>query len=64
MRNPLKLDPGTKMLDLSFDDEGKSPILDVEGGDGDRQIEALWQYMRELGTPPGKLDALALSDRR
>lgn len=45
MRNPLRLDPATKMPAF-FDEEGKSPYADVLGGDADPQIDAIWQYLR------------------
>ncbi len=55
VRQPQAIDPATKMP-LYFDEEGKSPLTEIYGGDGARQIEALWQYIR-LGdkmTPPPK----------
>ena len=44
-RNPLGIDPQTKMP-MYFDDEGNSPITDVLGGNGDAQIDAVWHYLR------------------
>lgn len=44
-RNPLSIDPQTKMP-MYFDDEGASPLTDVFGGNGDAQIEAVWHYLR------------------
>lgn len=53
VRNPLAYDPTTKMP-VYFDAEGRSPITDVYEGDGTKQIEALWQYIRlgEKMPPP------------
>jgi mono/diheme cytochrome c family protein len=54
VRNPLAIDPTTKMP-VYFDEEGKSPLPDVFGGDGEKQIEAIRQYVRqgEKMQPPG-----------
>ncbi len=51
VRNPQNIDPQTKMP--VYFDEGKSPLTDILEGDGEKQIEAIWQYLR-LGTrmPP------------
>jgi mono/diheme cytochrome c family protein len=45
--NPLKVDPHTKMP-VYFDEDGKSPLASVLGGDASQQIEALWQYLRTV----------------
>jgi mono/diheme cytochrome c family protein len=45
LRNPPLVDPQTKMP-AYFDEEGRSPITDVYEGDGLKQIDALWQYVR------------------
>ena len=45
LRNPLRVDPTTKMP-VYFDEEGKSPLADLLGGDADQQLDALWQYVR------------------
>lgn len=45
MLNPLLIDPGTKMPRY-FDDQDASPLTEVYGGDGARQIHAIWQYLR------------------
>jgi mono/diheme cytochrome c family protein len=45
LRNPLRIDPITKMP-VYFDNEGKSPLADIYEGDGTKQIEAIWQYIR------------------
>jgi mono/diheme cytochrome c family protein len=54
--NPLAIDPSTKMP-VFFDNEGKSQLTDVYDGDGYKQIEAIWQYLR-LGDkmPPPPLE--------
>ena len=55
VRNPPRMDPNTKMP-VYFDDEGKSPLAEILGGDAARQIDALWNYIR-LGKdipPPGQ----------
>ena len=43
--NPLRIDPATKMP-VYFDSEGKSPLVDYYSGDAEKQIEAIWQYIR------------------
>lgn len=45
LRNPLRIDRTTKMP-VYFDNEGKSPLAEVYEGDGTKQIEAIWQYIR------------------
>lgn len=45
MLNPLAVDPATKMP-VYFDEDGRSPLIDVFDGDADQQIEALWHYLR------------------
>ncbi|MEQ2009740.1 MAG: hypothetical protein ABMA26_23390 [Limisphaerales bacterium] len=52
-RNPLRIEPQTKMP-VYFQDDGSSPLPDVLGGDTSRQLDAFWQFFR-LGdkmTPP------------
>jgi mono/diheme cytochrome c family protein len=44
LRNPLAIDPQTKMP--SYFEDGKSPLTDVLEGDAEKQITALWQYLR------------------
>lgn len=44
MRHPLGIDPQTKMP--VYFDEGKSPLIEVLGGDAEQQITAIWQYLR------------------
>lgn len=55
VRNPLAIDPVSKMP-VFFDEELRSPLTDFYDGDGARQIEALWQYLRlgdKMPPPPG-----------
>lgn len=53
LRAPTSIDPQTKMP--MYFDEGKSPLADVLDGDGEKQISAVWEYLR-LGDkmPPPK----------
>lgn len=46
VRNPQLIDATTKMP-VYFDEEGKSPLADVYGGDAEKQIEAIRQYIRQ-----------------
>ena len=53
MRNPLRIEPQTKMP-VYFQEDGSSPLPDVLGGDTVKQLDAFWQFFR-LGdkvTPP------------
>ncbi|MAE31239.1 MAG: hypothetical protein CMO43_06550 [Verrucomicrobiales bacterium] len=43
MRNPLRIDPQTKMP--AYFNQGRSALFDVLDGDADRQIEALYHYI-------------------
>lgn len=43
-RNPLKLDPNTKMPAFERDD-GKTTITTAYDGDARKQFEAIWQYL-------------------
>ncbi|MDB6053988.1 MAG: hypothetical protein JWN25_1511 [Verrucomicrobiales bacterium] len=45
IRSPTSIDPTSKMP-VYFDDEGKSPLADVYGGSGEKQVNALWEYIR------------------
>ena len=45
LRNPPLVDSMTKMP-VYFDDEGKSPLVDVLDGSADRQISAIWDYLQ------------------
>jgi hypothetical protein len=44
LRNPLAIDPQTKMP--AYFEDGKSALTDYYGGDGEKQINALYQYIR------------------
>jgi len=44
MRNPLAIDPQTKMP--VYFEEGKSPLTEIFDGDAEKQITAVWHYMR------------------
>ncbi len=54
LRSPASIDPQTKMP-LYFDG-GKSQLTDILDGDAEKQIDALWQYLRlgEKMPPPGR----------
>ena len=43
-RNPQSIDPQSKMP--MYFDEGKSPFTEIYDGYADRQIHAMWQYLR------------------
>jgi mono/diheme cytochrome c family protein len=45
VRSPQLIDPISKMPTY-FDEEGKSPLTDVYNGDAEKQIDAIWQYVR------------------
>ena len=45
LRNPVSLDPNSKMP-AYFDEDGKSALGDVLEGDGPKTIRALWEYIR------------------
>ena len=45
MRNPLAIDPQSKMPAF-FNEEGQSALTDYYGGDAEKQINALYEYMR------------------
>jgi hypothetical protein len=42
--SPTTIDPQTKMP--VYFDEGKSPLTDVLEGNADKQINAIWHYIR------------------
>jgi mono/diheme cytochrome c family protein len=44
MRNPLAIDPQTKMP--VYFEEGKSPLTEILDGDAEKQIAAMWHYLR------------------
>jgi mono/diheme cytochrome c family protein len=45
LRAPLSVDPQTKMP--TYFEDGRSPITDVLEGDGERQIQGIWHYLRQ-----------------
>ena len=45
LRNPVSIDPNSKMP-AYFDEEGRSALSEVLGGDGPKTIRALWEYLR------------------
>jgi mono/diheme cytochrome c family protein len=51
-RAPTSIDPQTKMP--IYFDEGKSPLTDVLDGDAEKQISAVWEYLklRDQMPPP------------
>ena len=53
VRNPLSIDPSTKMP-VYFSTDDKSPLADVLDGDGPKTREAFWNYFRlgEKMPPP------------
>lgn len=54
VRNPLRIDPITKMP-AYFDSEGHSQLVDFYNGDAEKQIDAIWQYVRlgdQMPPPP------------
>jgi hypothetical protein len=50
MRNPLAIDPQTKMP--AYFEDGKSALTDYYEGDGEKQINALYQHIRLGGKMP------------
>lgn len=44
LRSPTTIDPQTKMP--VYFDEGKSPLADLLEGSADKQIDAIWNYIR------------------
>lgn len=47
MRDPLRIDPGTKMPRYA-DANGKTGLVDRFGGDAEQQFAAIWQHLVEL----------------
>ena len=45
MRLPASVDPQTKMPAF-WDDSGKSPLAEILDGDSEKQINAVWHYLR------------------
>lgn len=58
MRQPMAIDPQTKMP-AYFDEDGKSPLAEVFGGDAVKQLDAIWEYLRqgESMAPPSNAAA-------
>ena len=54
LMNPLRVEPTTKMP-VYFDEEGKSQLGDILEGSAAKQIDAIWQYLRQGDKiqPPG-----------
>ena len=46
LRAPTMIDASSKMP-VYFDEEGKSPLTEVLGGDGPKTIQAVWEYLRQ-----------------
>lgn len=58
MRNPMAIDPVSKMP-VFFDEQLQSVLTEVYEGDGAKQIEALWQYLRSgTNMPPPEVAPL------
>lgn len=57
MRNPLSIDPQTKMP--VYFEEGKSPLTEILEGDAEKQMMAVWHYLRlgEKMPPPNTGEA-------
>ena len=47
MANPLRVDPSSRMPKYT-DDSGKTGFVDVLDGDGRRQFDAMWHYLKTL----------------
>lgn len=45
LRAPTSLQADSKMP-VYFDEEGRSPLPDIQGGDGQKTILAVWEYLR------------------
>jgi len=54
VREPLRLEPGTKMP--QFIKDGRTQLTEILDGDGVKQADALWQYLLEGDAirPPGE----------
>ena len=53
MRSPLSIDPQTKMP--TYFEEDKSSLTEVLDGDAEKQIDAIWHYLRlgsKMPAPP------------
>ncbi|MBU6402570.1 MAG: c-type cytochrome [Verrucomicrobia bacterium] len=54
VRQPQQIDPSTKMP-VFFDEADRSPLADVYGGEGAKQRNAIWQFLRlgdQMPPPP------------
>ncbi len=49
MMDPTRVLPMTRMPAYT-DEEGNSPLADILGGNGERQFQAIWQYVESLET--------------
>lgn len=49
LMNPIVIDPGTKMP-AYFDAEGRSQLTEFFDGDAQKQIDAMWHYIRSLSS--------------
>ncbi len=52
--NPVALEPNTKMP-VYFDAQGRSQLTEILEGDGEKQIKAIWEYVRlgdKMPPPP------------
>jgi cbb3-type cytochrome oxidase cytochrome c subunit len=54
MLNPMRVEPQSRMP--QFLDAGASPFREIYDGDGHRQMEAIWQYLLEVGVGPAQPD--------
>jgi mono/diheme cytochrome c family protein len=57
LRNPLSIDPVSRMPTF-FDEDLRSVLGEIYDGDGAKQIEAIWQYLRlgeQMPPPPNFL---------
>ena len=54
VREPLRLEPGTKMP--QFIKDGRTQLTEILDGDGVKQADALWQFLLEGDRirPPGE----------
>jgi hypothetical protein len=56
MRDPLRIDPLTKMPKFSPDGV-HTPITHILGGDAHQQFDALWRYMQSLRNDGRRTDS-------
>jgi mono/diheme cytochrome c family protein len=45
LRAPTSIQADSKMP-VYFDEDGRSPLPDIQGGDGPKTIQAVWEYLR------------------